>query len=233
MWWRRNEELGSSEEERSLSRLGELLLLVERTKKAAAMPATAAQCFGSTETLQAYLHNPVREFSSKKPDDFPWRAQRERFSMFWSWVSSRMRRRRRTAFSCCRGNRLQRSVPEWRFSSVLNRRPPRAEASVREAESRRDSIGGRRSQRARQQTSLWCSRPALRNTPAIVGLRPTCLRACAHLYLKVGLRWHWQWEPRDQEGRIQNNQKSGCWWKPRQHLHRYLARGPHNCQSVK
>merc|ERR1712203_599181 len=103
---------------------------------------------------------------------------------------------------------------------VLNRRPPRAEASVREAESRRDSIGGRRSQRARQQTSLWCSRPALRNTPAIVGLRPTCLRACAHLYLKVGLRWHWQREPRDQEGRIQNNQKSGCWWKPRQHLHR-------------
>ena len=79
MWRRRNEELRSSEEERSLSRLGELLLLVERTKKAAAMPATAAQCFGSTETLQAYLHPPpVREFSSKKPDDFPWRAQRER-----------------------------------------------------------------------------------------------------------------------------------------------------------
>ena len=78
MWRRRNEELGSSEEERSLSRLGELLLLVERTKKAAAMPATAAQCFGSTETLQAYLHPPVREFSSNKPDDFPWRAQRER-----------------------------------------------------------------------------------------------------------------------------------------------------------
>ena len=84
MWRRRNEELGSSEEERSLSRLGELLLLVERTKKAAAMPATAAQCFGSTETLQAYLHPPVGEFSSKKPDDFPWRAQRERCSMFWS-----------------------------------------------------------------------------------------------------------------------------------------------------
>ena len=39
-----------------------------------------------------------------------------------------LRRRRRTAFSCCRGNRLQRSVPEWRFSSsVLNRRPPQAE----------------------------------------------------------------------------------------------------------
>ena len=51
---------------------------MERTKKAAAMPATAAQCFGSTETLQAYLHPPVREFSSNKPDDFPWRAQRER-----------------------------------------------------------------------------------------------------------------------------------------------------------
>ena len=32
-----------------------------------------------------------------------------------------------------RCNRLQRSVPEWRFSSVLNRRPRRAEASVREA----------------------------------------------------------------------------------------------------
>ena len=66
-----------------------------------------------------------------------------------------LRRRRRTAFSCCRGNRLQRSVPEWRFSSsVLNRRPPQAELQPRVAEERRRSV---RTESFRQRQARTCT----------------------------------------------------------------------------
>ena len=107
-----------SVEERSLSRLGEPSCCSgEQRRRREPMPATAAQCFGERETRQRAstpFHNLVPQQLSQGTKremegevvDFNVLVETE------TLAPHALRRRRRTAFSCCRGNRLQRSVPE-------------------------------------------------------------------------------------------------------------------------
>ena len=148
-----------SVEERSLSRLGEpSCCSSEQRRRREPMPATAAQCFGERETRQ----RASTPFHNLVPQHLPGHKEREGEVVDFNVLVETetlaphaLRRRRRTAFSCCRGNRLQRSVPEWRFSSsVLNRRPPQAELQPRVAEERRRSV---RTESFRQRQARTCT----------------------------------------------------------------------------
>ena len=106
-----------SVEERSLSRLGEpSCCSSEQRRRREPMPATAAQCFGERETRQ----RASTPFHNLVPQNLPntKRGRKGEVVDFNVLVETEtlaphaLRRRRRTAFSCCRGNRLQRSVPE-------------------------------------------------------------------------------------------------------------------------
>ena len=80
------------------------------------MPATAAQCFGERLgnarqplSTTSFLNNSPRGTKREREGevvDFNVLVETE------TLAPHALRRRRRTAFSCCRGNRLQRSVPE-------------------------------------------------------------------------------------------------------------------------
>ena len=105
-----------SVEERSLSRLGEpSCCSSEQRRRREPMPATAAQCFG--ERL-GNARQPLSTTSFLKTSQGTKRRREVEVVDFNVLVETEtlaphaLRRRRRTAFSCCRGNRLQRSVPE-------------------------------------------------------------------------------------------------------------------------